>query len=516
MNRSWAAQGLLWVAVAIGLGLSGQAWAEIVYGPYGSTPGNLNAYEYDYLHRTFDYARYNAGTRSLNGTPGRLVKIGSEDVNWLADGLAPGDAWIGLTDHDGTSSIDGFDYSSLGTSEGNFRWMDGSPATFTRWGGGEPNDWGNGEDAAHIRGDGYWNDHNHGGTLGDEDQRLNAVIEYDLNRPSDPAPPGFTSTDINTGRPGSAQFVAPSGTAVVTGGGGDIWGNSDGFHYAYTQLPGDRTVVARVTAQGDTNDWAKAGVMFRAGTGSSDPHAMTVVTPVNQARLQWRDNAGGGSGDAALSGSPNSDAAPLWVGLRRQGNDFTSYWSYDAGGQPLAWVQGPSHNVPGMVSDPLVGLAVTAHDNGRLSTANFDHIDVDAASITPAATLPVTFRADCDDRNTVFLSKVDTEVGGRFTTHNWTNTGTLSTFPFEEDIYFHIVGQEFTGGDWLAASFTAPLNYVWDTTGTRVLSTTADSTKQPGRALWSASPVPWDDPAYVPWDPTASPSGNEPVDRGWD
>ena len=49
-------------------------------------------------------------------------------------------------------------------------WTSGEPVTFTAFGGGEPNDWNAGvpgEDAAHLRGDGLWND-NGGGFLADD------------------------------------------------------------------------------------------------------------------------------------------------------------------------------------------------------------------------------------------------------------------------------------------------------------------------------------------------------------
>ena len=54
--------------------------------------------------------------------------------------------WIGATDTQ---------------SEGDFVWMSGAPWSYTHWGDGEPNDYGNGEDCVGLKGSssGSWNDY---------------------------------------------------------------------------------------------------------------------------------------------------------------------------------------------------------------------------------------------------------------------------------------------------------------------------------------------------------------------
>ncbi len=53
------------------------------------------------------------------------------------------DWWLGLSDT---------------AREGTFAWVDGRERGFANWGGGEPNDYGAGEDCAQLRSDGAWND----------------------------------------------------------------------------------------------------------------------------------------------------------------------------------------------------------------------------------------------------------------------------------------------------------------------------------------------------------------------
>ena len=84
------------------------------------------------------------------GLGGHLVAINdAEENSWIrcnvatADGINGEDAWIGLND---------------AASEGTFVWSNGDKATYTNWGGGEPNDAGGVEDVAQLRTDGRWND----------------------------------------------------------------------------------------------------------------------------------------------------------------------------------------------------------------------------------------------------------------------------------------------------------------------------------------------------------------------
>ncbi|GAB4254298.1 Ig-like domain-containing protein [Deferrisoma sp.] len=188
----------------------------------------------------------------------------------------------------------------------------------------------------------------------------------------------WTSQDI--GSPGKPGSVAESGgTLSVEGGGADIWGTSDQFHFVYrTGLTAsdDFVVTVKVLSVENTNPWAKAGIMVR---DSLDPDAAFVdlfATPTNKnQRLQGRLTAGG---SATGTGDTLSVAFPYWLRLRKVGNTFTAYYSTDGttfsqymnGGSPA------SLTVP-MSGDVYVGLAVTAHHNNKLATAKFDDFSID-------------------------------------------------------------------------------------------------------------------------------------------
>jgi len=186
---------MLVMFVAIGVA----AQAAVVYGPSGS--GGYNAYEIIYGNKTWDEARVDAYNRSFPGgyaipaNPslyGHLATLTNQLENdFVAGAVGSGDRWIGLTDSDQTSTLDGT--TMPGTEAGTSRttgwaWVNGEPFSYEHFGGGEPNDSG-GEDAAHVRGDGWWNDHQAGSSLGQGDARFPHIVEWELNLANDPTPP---------------------------------------------------------------------------------------------------------------------------------------------------------------------------------------------------------------------------------------------------------------------------------------------------------------------------------------
>jgi hypothetical protein len=66
-----------------------------------------------------------------------------QEVANQASALKMGEYWIGFNDQG---------------LEGTFVWTDGTPSDFTNWNGGEPNDYGSGEDCAEATPGGSWND----------------------------------------------------------------------------------------------------------------------------------------------------------------------------------------------------------------------------------------------------------------------------------------------------------------------------------------------------------------------
>ena len=186
-------------------------------------------------------------------------------------------------------------------------------------------------------------------------------------------PAGWADGDIgNPGRPGFADFDTGSGTWTLAGGGADIWGTADQFHFAYQGFTGDGSLTARVTGVQNTDPWAKAGLMFRDGSDPSAPFADVLATSGNGVSFEWRSVAGGTASSVTVPGI----VAPVWVQLVRAGDTFTAAYSTDGAnwapvGDPQTVVMSPTL---------LTGLAVTAHNNGLLNTATFDNVSFTSPS----------------------------------------------------------------------------------------------------------------------------------------
>ena len=93
---------------------------------------------------------------------------------------------------------------------------------------------------------------------------------------SAPAPPtkcpaNWTCADVGDPIPPGSNYLV-NGVWSVLGGGKDIWGTNDEFHYTAETMPGDGTVSAEISSQSDTDPWAKAGLMLRASTDPAAPY----------------------------------------------------------------------------------------------------------------------------------------------------------------------------------------------------------------------------------------------------
>jgi uncharacterized repeat protein (TIGR03806 family) len=197
---------------------------------------------------------------------------------------------------------------------------------------------------------------------------LTAFVQWitTLPAPTDTLPGPWLADDIGAVQmPGDARLAA--GAFTVSGAGADIWDAADAFQFVYQPLHGDGQIVAHVASVGETDGWAKAGVMIRDTIDPGARHAFILLTPSSGAAFQRRATAGGGSEHTA---GPNV-RAPYWVKLERKGSNFTGSISTDG----VNWTKVGDAAIE-MGADLFAGLAVTAHNNGALCTAAFDHVAI--------------------------------------------------------------------------------------------------------------------------------------------
>jgi uncharacterized repeat protein (TIGR01451 family) len=197
------------------------------------------------------------------------------------------------------------------------------------------------------------------------DNAMSKTLNYEIEN----WVPNLMNQDIGTVAAAGSLSVS-GGTYTVSGSGADIWGNSDEFHFAYTTLRGDGAVTARVRdiANPGGNAWCKSGVMIRETLAANSAFASVIVRTDGQSYFMYRASAGAAAAQAAgLAAGP----IPGWVRLVRSGSNFVGYASTDG----ETWVTRSTQSVA-MATNVLIGLAVTSHTDGSLSTVNFDNVNL--------------------------------------------------------------------------------------------------------------------------------------------
>jgi hypothetical protein len=189
--------------------------------------------------------------------------------------------------------------------------------------------------------------------------------------PSTALPASWSDQDIGAvGLAGDATYDSTTATFTVKGAGADVWGTSDAFHYAYTTLTGDGSIVARVVSTSNTAAWVKAGVMIRASLAANSAHAFMLVSYSKGLAFQRRTVSGGTS----TSTAGVLAAAPYWVRLDRAGDVFTAYQSPDG----VNWTRVGSDTIPmGSSATPVyIGLGVSSHTTSATATGVFDNVGI--------------------------------------------------------------------------------------------------------------------------------------------
>jgi hypothetical protein len=180
------------------------------------------------------------------------------------------------------------------------------------------------------------------------------------------------STDVGTvERPGSVEFNAATGEYRVTGGGENMWKETDAFHFVHRQLSGDVALTAKVALLGEGgNAHRKAGLIVRQSLEADAPYVDVMAHGEGLIALQYRDAKG-----AVTKDIKSTVKAPATLKLERHGDEFTAAAAPAAGGdfQPIG-------SVKVSLKDPVyVGLAVCAHDPKASTSASFSEVTIKQA-----------------------------------------------------------------------------------------------------------------------------------------
>jgi len=199
------------------------------------------------------------------------------------------------------------------------------------------------------------------------------MLRADNAAPAQPAARAFDhESDVGeVASAGACKFDAASGVYRVTGGGENIWGQRDAFHFVWRKVEGDFSLSANAHFVGERkNAHRKACLMVRQSLEPDAAYVDVAVHGDGLISLQYRPKAGQKT-EEIQSKLKN----PAMVSLRRRGDQYT-LTVMRASGEPQS-----VGAVSVTLRDPVyAGLAVSSNERDRAETAVFEHVDFAPAS----------------------------------------------------------------------------------------------------------------------------------------
>ena len=263
-------------------------------------------------------------------------------------------------------------------------------------------------------------------------------------------PATWSCADIGGALPPGQDQLTSSGTWNEIGGGGDIWGAADAFHFAWQTLSADGTVTAHVTAQQATDPWAKAGPMLRASTDPGSPYYAVFVTPGNGIAVQWRATQGGSSNQLTTSG-----AVPAYLMIGKYtttGSNPQTYYTAYTSPDGNTWTAVPgSTQALSMTGSLLAGFAITSHNQGTGSAVTLDTVSVAPGEFQPPGLCPATW--NCADIGAVTPAPGGQNLSGA----TWTVQGGGGDIWATSDS-FHYIWQTLAANGTVSAQVTSQTN----------------------------------------------------------
>lgn len=201
---------------------------------------------------------------------------------------------------------------------------------------------------------------------------LSSAIAFSASLPASPLPAGWNSADVGSvGGWGIGGSVDGGSTFKVIGGGTQIGGSADSFHYLYRPLNGDGSITVRVASQknNDIDDNAEAGIMIRESLASGSRYVFVNVEPGRNGRTDLESRASTGGGITNTTGLSNR--APIWMRLTRAGNLFTA----EASTNGSTWTTLGTRTIT-MAAPVYIGMAASAIESNLMSWANFASVSL--------------------------------------------------------------------------------------------------------------------------------------------
>jgi regulation of enolase protein 1 (concanavalin A-like superfamily) len=261
-----------------------------------------------------------------------------------------------------------------------------------------------------------------GGTTSDD--KVITHVNFD-----DQVPEGWSSEDV--GATGAAGSGVGTWERRVRGGGADIWGTADAFHFMHQPVTGDFEITTKVLSIEAVDAWTKAGLMVREGTAAGAKHASIFVTPTTAKGIAFQRRPATDGTSVHTSGPMVT--APYWIRLKRTGNVVSAYASPE--GTWSTWTLIGRQTFATLSETLEVGLAVSSHRAGVLAEAAFQEPLVVQTALWALQDIGATGVAGSQDF-TGYPSQIAIEGSGadiwgtadafRFLRTEWTLDGTIT------------------------------------------------------------------------------------------
>jgi hypothetical protein len=171
------------------------------------------------------------------------------------------------------------------------------------------------------------------------------------------------------------SFLETAGGAItMSAWGTDIYGTADQCRFAYKPLSGNGVIVAKVESLGNSDPWAKGGIMIRESLDAGSRFAIVFASPANGVRFQARPITGVAATSDTPVATPEQIAlqTPVWIKLERSGSTFNAY--YSANGVTWTAMSWNPQTINMVAPTVYIGLAVTSHNVNVPTTASFSGV----------------------------------------------------------------------------------------------------------------------------------------------
>jgi len=200
-----------------------------------------------------------------------------------------------------------------------------------------------------------------------------------------------TASNLATSVPGGYELSAA---------GRDVGGSGDDFSFQSQLRLGDFDVQVRVDSLGLSDGYSAAGLMARDGLATNAAFAAVLASSgLGGVKFQSRANA---RVNAVSGGSMPVNYPDTWLRLRRSGDEFTGFGSFD--GQ--TWLRLGSATVT-MPAQVYVGFAVSSHDAANAVVARFrDAAYASGGRFVNRLALPFEPLGPCSRRTGLVISEL--------------------------------------------------------------------------------------------------------------